>query len=1129
MGPVGTPPPPRPPRFQAEGNREDVRVRRPTDAMDHIASGYAAEGRFPPPRTSAGRYGATGVRPPNDRSVLNGQARAAKHEALADDMYALPLRSMPVASTLPSPLDVATARGVGDVSPGVPLDFEPSSDLFEFGRSWGLEHATLQWLASFPPEVQSSVMERFKPDLWPQERIIGGDAAELAAAEASVHATVANTGPELNNVRTTNRPSCIQAEYAESPPPMLPPMPPSLDRQRPERFARGASPQPEEQEPEDADDAEAQKEEYSRTLATMIDGIASAISLSRPTDMPPPALPNPLETMPIYPDEPGFVQLRRAVAVLEYQMLCNPSAIEQLDEGTISSLLDLIIVVVDLAAITEEEKTRLVTLVHAGRGTSEANGNLHVQTSASAADAPATDLYTGVRPATSALTSVSSFAPGTEPDAATIAAASAAAQKAVSASSPAASLRAGSRPALPPQARARSPQGQPTRGSRHVKAPTSPGQVPPKSPMDKPRTPKMHSRGSSSAAPTKPGLVTVAAPGVPSLNMVHGPGGAAPSASSSAACTSSRLPSQQATVRGSTPPNTAASHLVLSQELPVVQQNAFSRQSSPQTPGKMPGIRSNGGISVTAPGNSHAAYSSKSRSGSTGILQPDNVQLWIDAAEDFELSSDFDVTQRVEKRPNIDLPAIMAAMKEESNGKRTIQALSDKLMLHRMIRNLGIPQMPVLIAVDRQLTKNDVDTLVFKHMGGARSVEVVLKPSHLSNGTGVVTVSTPKPQERQPTVDYLVQHVQKFLAEKADPKESAALRALRPGFLAQPKYKSVISFKLPLELRVLVLWGRARLSFWWWGRGVPESSRNAWFTRRSGNGGRLDLATDVWECVHEHTMGTNRGFEKAIELFQRHLRETAAAAEALAVAVGAPFLRADFFVGSTEWGVRLNEVAYGCGADYRNLVCEASGERKIIDDAPQIARILREGMSRCRRRAPPERFLSRLGVHGTNYNDLVVSDLPASLRPQLPEGVLREGSGSQCEAFAVPEDQCISPRTSPPLASSFGLQGAIGAAVVAAGARPKVILSRGRAKPSAPAGQQVILNGANMPSYSQQVISRAVPASKTPDQYSHVPVMVADNRLRRPTMNSPQSSCIASAFIAAHIQSQVRQAPVYIA
>lgn len=48
----------------------------------------------------------------------------------------------------------------------------PNPNLMEFCRLWGLDQATVEWLATFPPEVQAAAIEQFKPNIWPKERII---------------------------------------------------------------------------------------------------------------------------------------------------------------------------------------------------------------------------------------------------------------------------------------------------------------------------------------------------------------------------------------------------------------------------------------------------------------------------------------------------------------------------------------------------------------------------------------------------------------------------------------------------------------------------------------------------------------------------------------------------------------------------------------------------------------------------------------------------------------------------------------------------------------------------------------------------------------------------------------------
>eukprot|EP00928_Gymnodinium_smaydae_P053424 TRINITY_DN37415_c0_g1_i1.p1 TRINITY_DN37415_c0_g1~~TRINITY_DN37415_c0_g1_i1.p1 ORF type:complete len:658 (-),score=132.19 TRINITY_DN37415_c0_g1_i1:120-2015(-) len=401
-------------------------------------------------------------------------------------------------------------------------------------------------------------------------------------------------------------------------------------------------------------------------------------------------------------------------------------------------------------------------------------------------------------------------------------------------------------------------------------------------------------------------------------------------------------------------------------------------------------------------------------------LGPADAQPWIDAARSFEMNSDFDVSRALRGR-KLDLPGLMAVMKQESVGKVTIQALADKSVLHHMVDYLGIPQMPALLDIDRQAStkqiRRRVEALVNDNLLGEDSEDVVLKPTHLSNGKGVVIISRMGQAEVDMTVDYLTSHIEQHLQEKAGDHESEALRSLVPGFLAQPKYQSCIGFKTPMELRVIALWGKVRLALWWWGRGgAPDEfpNRNAWLVRRPADAGQLSNE-DSWELIHEHS-GTNCGFDRAIELFRKHISAIAQTAEALAVAVGAPFLRADFFVGSARWGVRLNEVAYGCGVDYRNRV-PGDWEGRIVDDAPAIAHILQAGMAACTTRYPPEHFLAPLGIEGKSYEDMTLEPMSPSQSHVLADIPLGEDGDISCLECAVPEELC---RTIPGSTGRFG-------------------------------------------------------------------------------------------------------------
>jgi len=382
-----------------------------------------------------------------------------------------------------------------------------------------------------------------------------------------------------------------------------------------------------------------------------------------------------------------------------------------------------------------------------------------------------------------------------------------------------------------------------------------------------------------------------------------------------------------------------------------------------------------------------------------------DVDPWVEAAKTFQMNTDFDWSHAAGSC-HLDLRALQAVMKEESANKRTIQALGDKLMLHRLLKNLGIPQMPALLTVEGPVERRQIEHFVRKHLTGPGSPDVIVKPTHMSNASGVIVLSQPKPEEVESAIDYIQAHITQYMNQQAGVHESVALQSLKPSFIGQPKYQSVVGFKTPLELRVVVLWGKARLGVWWWGRGAAPGEfpqRNAWFVRRPAYEGELS-DEDTWEVVHEHR-GENLGFEKALELFDRYIHSAAVMAETIAVAVGAPFLRTDFFVGSPEWGLRLNEVAYGCGMEYRNRL-EDEGCERIIDDGPAIAQILQEGMAECKRRLPPQHFLSRLGARGESYAEMLVAPVSPARRRRRSLRVAGEEDPPSPDDCAVPEDLC---------------------------------------------------------------------------------------------------------------------------
>ena len=128
-------------------------------------------------------------------------------------------------------------------------------------------------------------------------------------------------------------------------------------------------------------------------------------------------------------------------------------------------------------------------------------------------------------------------------------------------------------------------------------------------------------------------------------------------------------------------------------------------------------------------------------------------------------------------------------------GKMTIQALGDKIILSRIMDNLDVPQMALLLAVqDPGEVRQQVELFVDSHLLQQDAPDVILKPTHLSNGEGVAFQQRITPDLRDATVEFIELHVQKFLAKRASEFESLALQSLSPGFIAQAKYQSSVAF-----------------------------------------------------------------------------------------------------------------------------------------------------------------------------------------------------------------------------------------------------------------------------------------------------------------------------------------------
>jgi len=359
-------------------------------------------------------------------------------------------------------------------------------------------------------------------------------------------------------------------------------------------------------------------------------------------------------------------------------------------------------------------------------------------------------------------------------------------------------------------------------------------------------------------------------------------------------------------------------------------------------------------------------------------LQPDEESQGLQAAAEFSMNADFDLSAALNDMPAVSDPPtlgfgdLLGVMKKESKGKRTIQALGDKILLSKMLDNFGIPQMPVLFSCHGRVDTADVEALVQQLEASAEpdAFDIVVKPTHLSNSVGTVILSKEAWVAGGWDAAKLVAHMQQFLAQQADATESEALKALVPGFVVQKCYRSSVGFQIPLEMRVVTLWGKAHVGIWWWGHEGPPALRTSWLVRRH-NGGNEQKD---WDVLHRHT-GYNPGFEAALKIFHDAMPAMASAAEAIAKASGAPFLRSDFFVGSPRWGVRLNEVAYGSGC---LMMRKHPDSGMLCDDSHLVAKILRAGYQ-VAKSLTPEHFLSKLGVQGSSYESKEhdIQDVPA--------------------------------------------------------------------------------------------------------------------------------------------------------
>jgi len=394
--------------------------------------------------------------------------------------------------------------------------------------------------------------------------------------------------------------------------------------------------------------------------------------------------------------------------------------------------------------------------------------------------------------------------------------------------------------------------------------------------------------------------------------------------------------------------------------LSPTQTSRSMRPRSPTSPNSRSDKRCLGVLDVSSPGKQRNLGCAWTPEGHDG-------RAWLAEALAFEANTDFQISVE-QYGPRTSLEELVCAMTSASIHKWTSQALSDKFSRHRIVSNLGIPQMAIHYLVQgTSVDRAEVEDFVLKHLCGPQSHPVAIKPTHLRNGVGVIFVGRVAPEDGpQPTINYLVHHMNKYLAQRPESHEALGDRSLKPGFMVQEKYESVLGFDRPLELRIFVLWGRPSLASWWSHGAKSGEKPIVTFVRSIER-----EATDEWRILHSRA-GCEPMYCKAVEVLQHELPAIAAAAQSVSTRLGAPFLRADFFAGSEKWGIRLNEVA--CGDALDNTLLEIGGDC-FNSESLSLAQVICEGHSMCQKYFPPEHFLSQLGVQGSCYKDMVVMDV----------------------------------------------------------------------------------------------------------------------------------------------------------
>lgn len=189
-------------------------------------------------------------------------------------------------------------------------------------------------------------------------------------------------------------------------------------------------------------------------------------------------------------------------------------------------------------------------------------------------------------------------------------------------------------------------------------------------------------------------------------------------------------------------------------------------------------------------------------------------KIYIDAARTFDLNADFDSPSLKLLDCGYDLEGedtyhskVLPALKKDSENRASITAIGDKLLLNRVISKLNlnadvqVQQMDVLLWAqmrDGTIFPENFVALLGEFVekftdvtdvpeDGQKGCAFILKPTHLSNGNGMLAMSRDKYHGEGWSVDRLKAHILQVLEAKAS-GESEALQAVIPGVIFQSCY-----------------------------------------------------------------------------------------------------------------------------------------------------------------------------------------------------------------------------------------------------------------------------------------------------------------------------------------------------